>query len=69
MANNRLYIRDKATGDLFYLARSNAPAGWRLVCRPEDFDQWAAGRDLVAVEGDGTTQLDLTDDCAEDLDS
>jgi hypothetical protein len=64
MANNRLYIRDKATGELFFLAKSNAPRGWQLACKREEIQAWLDGRDLAAVDADldTFTRLELLDD-------
>lgn len=76
MANNRLYIRDRATGRRFFLARTLGTR-WLLACSSAELQEWLDGfdrcsegrhrgapADLLALDDDAEhfTQLELFDD-------
>ena len=64
MANNRLYILDRDTGERFYFAKSDAPDTWLLQFKQESLQRWLEGRDLAALEDDvsAVTRLQLVDE-------
>jgi hypothetical protein len=64
MANNRLYILDRDTGERFYFAKSDDPASWKLQFNQESLQRWLEGRDLAALEDDdaAVTRLQLVDE-------
>lgn len=70
MANNRLYIVDTDTGDVFMLCKSYG-AGWD-VCNNEmgeEFDMWLKGRDEKAQAGGDYTKLKLVTENGSNIDS
>lgn len=82
MANNRLYIRDRATGRRFYLARTMGTR-WLLSCSAAELQSWLDGFDRIgdehvrsaptdvdALQDDGeVSQLEFFDDKTEADDS
>ena len=50
MANNRLYLHDKKTGDQIMLAKSFG-AGWRLEKTAEEIQNWLDGQDENSAYG------------------
>lgn len=67
MANNRLYIRDKESGEIFLLAKSTGN-GWYFCQDAERLDGFFGMKDMGASFGDGyeNTTLELfaeNDEC------
>ena len=61
MANNRLYLRDRATGEEIQLAKARVgDDAWDWLRTPEEMTTWLDGRDIECVLGGPFTELEIT---------